>query len=113
MSGDITRLPKWAQARIRTLEGEVRDARERLRLIEAPPRKRKDTGTLAAPDSEAPVVLPEDVTIRFRIGLDGIDVQKKPHNGKLGLEVRARGISKGLAIKPHASNVILIYEADA
>lgn len=92
---DVSKLPKWAQRHIATLEMRVEEAdrrhREALALIEIQPKKYGNT------------VVPSKKTLYFDADCDGISVT----HDKGVLEIRA-GWGGSLSVRPVVSNVIKV-----
>lgn len=91
--GDVSKLPKWAQSHIETLEMRVQESerkhREALALIDL------------QPDDRMVMIAPSKKTIYFDADTDGISVK----HDKGVLEIRS-GWGGGLGIRPVVSNVI-------
>lgn len=101
---DTTKLPKWAQERIRRLEAE-RDAalRERDRAYGQNP----GTDTAVVRGTDEALTLPKGANVRFT--LDGgqyIDVRvATDHDGRPAIQVMG---NDRIAVKPSASNVVFV-----
>jgi hypothetical protein len=102
-SQDITRLPKWAQDRIRLLEANLRSAQRDLDAMTGDP---ANTDTLLW-NYQNEKGLPRHANIRFRTGPKGADYIDARLDDIEGCVVIHGG--DRLAIVPSASNVIKIY----
>lgn len=100
MTGDVTKLPKWAQQRIQTLERNLEHYKKRL---EAGP---ANSRVFADPYSDARRPLGWDTVIQFDLGEEG-EWGKKIEVRIDGKGVKVMGGSR-LAVFPSAANSIQV-----
>ena len=100
MSEDTTRLPKWAQQRIATLEANV--AHYKRKAFEAASADPTDTDTTIETWGDAPLGLPRGTAIRFKLGRARITVRIDGDK----LDVRSDG--DPLNVRPWACNAVTV-----
>jgi len=106
MSGNIEKLPKWAQSHIKVLEMRLREQRERKEELEALYRGEGETNVILVDHTNGDKPLPKNSTIRFKTGKqqdwENIDI-RVDRRGML--EVRGM---RGISVRPEAANMIRI-----
>lgn len=98
MAQDVTKLPKWAQQRIETLERNL--AHAHAKLAEGP----KDSRVFSNPYAESPTPLGRDPHILFKVGPD---FGEEIHVTIDGKGIKVMGGSR-IAIFPQDANVMQI-----
>ena len=100
--GDVTRLPKWAQAEITRLKSDV--AYLRSRLMEGP----ENSTVVAEPYSDSPRFLGEDPVIEFKgIGMQPSSIRIK--RLQLGSNVLVISTDdNAIEVSPQSGNVIRV-----
>lgn len=93
---DVTKLPKWAQTRIDTLERN--NAYLKAVLAEGP----EDSDTFADPYSDSPRPLGKRTMIRFDVG----DSSREHFDVRLEGDVLEVYGGSALMLRPHAANVV-------
>jgi hypothetical protein len=102
MSGDLSRLPKWAQNEIRLLRREVTHWKERASV--GP----DDSNVFAHPYSQAPLPLGLNADVEYDLGDFHLRISVTPDHA--GLSVMSTGSHGFLSVRPQASNVVEIRE---
>lgn len=107
---DLSKLPKWAQRRIATLEMRLAEERKRIAQFDGPI---EDTNTVADPYDEVPRPLRRDATIEFRLD-DWTDdrgwqqnIRARVRRDVDGSFVEIHG-GRGLTVRPWSSNVLRV-----
>ena len=104
-SGDVTKLPKWAQDHIRSLELQNQSLASDMAQM---------TGTVDSPTSysvgtETPMPLPKNATVRFQLGENSdevINAKVQQDQGRTILVIGA--LTRKIIIEPTASNRIVL-----
>jgi hypothetical protein len=109
MTHDVTKLPKWAQRRIETLETQLEQVREANRLqVEG------ETDIWIQDYSRGDRPLPVNSTIRFDLGDDEIDISVRDHSsGRPALYVYVPGSRKYPVYASGSSNTGWIVLLDS
>jgi hypothetical protein len=95
---DITKLPKWAQSRIRIAESKIAETHRLLQRVHPTNIKIQQSY------DEAPIYLPADKPVTFSLPTGDISVSIKGN----GLEVYSH--CNSLSIRPRVSNVVTIKQ---
>ena len=97
---DITKLPKWAQNRIRIAEGKIMETHRLLQRI-TPTKIKIQRGY-----EEAPMYVPDDRPVTFSLPNGDISVSIK------GNVIEVHSHCKRLSIHPRVTNVVTIKQED-
>lgn len=98
-SGDVSKLPKWAQRHIETLEMRVKEANRKTDEALALADLQRDT-------ERHTMIAPAKKTLYFDASCDGISVRYD----KGALVIQA-GWGDGLSVRPVVSNVVQVVSA--
>lgn len=96
---DISKLPRWAQQRIKSLTAEVERQQELLSVT--PP----EATNVVVADHMDERGLPQNARIRFRLGRVQVEVG---HQFKDDLALNVRSLDGRLVVEPQVSNVICV-----
>ncbi len=106
---DITKLPKWAQDKIETMELRIKEAEKRARAFEEKTKTRVFFKYLLSTTKDQPAYIPDDRQIRFILGPEDwqyVDVMiRKTHEGEY-VELMA---GADIHIAPEVRNVSKIF----